>query len=72
MTYTKSSTGWQRTADGYQRGDVEIFDNGAGMGPASGSKRWAVVVAGSWIANVDTLAQAKNTPTSAEDTNPCT
>lgn len=50
---------WQRTEDGYVRGDAEVTDNGAGVGPAKGSGRWAVTIAGRWIENVDTLAEAK-------------
>jgi len=54
----KQST-WQRIEDGYQSGNAQVFDNGAGVGPAKGSRRWAVVINGKWVANVDTLAAAK-------------
>lgn len=54
-----AATSWQRVEDGYARGDARIFDNGSGVGPAKGSGRWAVEVAGRWVANVDTLAEAK-------------
>jgi hypothetical protein len=56
---------WHRVDDGtgYRladaRLDVEIFDNGAGVGPSRGSGRWALEVNGRWIANIDTLAEAK-------------
>jgi hypothetical protein len=51
---TGPHTGY-RTADG--RG--EVTDNGGGMGSSHGSGRWAVVIDGKWIANVDRLADAK-------------
>lgn len=51
---------WTRTEDGYAKGRVAIHDNGPGMGPARGSRRWAVEVDGKWLANVDTLAEAKS------------
>jgi hypothetical protein len=57
---------WQRTSDGYRRGPVEIHDNGAGLGPATGSGRWAVELDGEWIANVDTLDAAKDLATELE------
>lgn len=56
---------WKRIDDGadwgYERqdGGVKILDNGAGLGSAKGSGRWALVVRGKWIANIDTLAEAK-------------
>lgn len=50
---------WTRIEDGYKLGSVEIFDNGGGLGPSAGSGRWALVLNGKWIANVDTLAEAK-------------
>jgi hypothetical protein len=50
---------WARIEDGYLKGDARITDNGAGIGPARGSGRWAVEIAGRWIANVDTLDEAK-------------
>ena len=56
---TDMGVGWERIEDGYQRGSAQVFDNGAGVGPAKGSKRWAVIVSGRWVANVDTLAEAK-------------
>lgn len=55
----ESGERWQRTEDGYVRGAAAIHDNGAGVGPAAGGGRWAVEIAGKWIANVDTLASAK-------------
>lgn len=58
-------TTWQRIDDGrswgYRRADgaVCIYDNGAGLGRAAGNGRWAVELHGKWLANVDTLADAK-------------
>ncbi len=60
MTYT-----WKRIDDGrdwgYERNDgaVKIFDNGAGLGSAKGNGRWALELHGKWLANIDTLAEAK-------------
>jgi hypothetical protein len=51
--------GWTRTPYGYVKGNARIDDNGGGLGPAKGSGRWAVTWAGWWVANVDTLAEAK-------------
>jgi hypothetical protein len=50
---------WERTGDGWRFSAAEITDNGAGLGSARGSGRWAVVIAGTWIANIDYLADAK-------------
>ena len=50
---------WTRIEDGYESDNARIWDNGAGLGPAAGGGRWAVEIEGRWIANVDTLAQAK-------------
>lgn len=54
---------WQRFDEtfktGYRLGDVEVTDNGAGMGPARGAGRWALSVGGRWVANIDFLADAK-------------
>jgi hypothetical protein len=52
-------TTWTRIPGGYRNGGAEIFDNGAGLGPAAGSGRWAIMVDGRWICNEDTLAIAK-------------
>jgi hypothetical protein len=56
---------WHRFDDqrgvGYRTDGAEIYDNGGGLGPSRGSGRWAVEVGGKWIANVDTLAEAKAT-----------
>lgn len=51
---------WTRTEDGYRSGTIQITDNGKGLGPAKGSGRWAVTIEGKWVANVDTLAEAKD------------
>ena len=56
---TATETRWARIADGYARGEWVIWDNGAGLGPAEGSGRWAVCRDGRWIANMDYLADAK-------------
>lgn len=54
---------WSRRGDkdGYDHssGRASIYDNGAGVGPASGGKRWAVEIDGKWKENVDTLDEAK-------------
>lgn len=55
---------FQRIADGYQAQAadgriIQILDNGNGLGPSKGSGRWALMVGGTWIANLDTLAEAK-------------
>lgn len=50
---------WRRIEDGYERGNAQVTDNGGGFGPSKGSGRWAVTVNGKWIANEDTLAEAK-------------
>ena len=56
MTWSRFDTG----ADlGYERGEARIFDNGDGFGRARGSGRWALELGGLWIANLDTLAEAK-------------
>jgi hypothetical protein len=55
-----SGPGWERIEDGYRCGLVVIHDNGAGVGPSSGSGRWAVEYDGKWQANIDTLKEAKN------------
>jgi hypothetical protein len=58
-----NTTKWQRISDsagdGYANGEARIWDNGAGMGSSRDSGRWAVEIAGTWVANVDTLAEAK-------------
>ena len=57
---------WERLDDGHHwgyrssDGSFEITDNGAGFGPSAGSGRWALMDAGRWISNFDTLALAKN------------
>lgn len=56
VTWTRIDTG---SALGYERGRYQIFDNGAGLGPSQGSGRWALVIDGRWVANLDTLALAK-------------
>jgi hypothetical protein len=53
------STRWHRIEEGYESGNARIFDNGAGLGPTKGGGRWAVEVDGKWLANVDTLDEAK-------------
>ncbi len=62
-TAMTAAAGWARVRtgayDGYAKGDLLVVDNGAGVGSARGSGRWAVEVAGRWIANVDTLVEAK-------------
>lgn len=62
-------TTWQRTDGGYQSADgrLVIYDNGSGFGPSRGSGRWAVEVDGRWLANVDTLTEAKRL---AQDSDP--
>lgn len=50
---------WSRIEDGYASGNARVYDNGAGVGPSAGSGRWAVVIGGKWVANVDTLGAAK-------------
>jgi hypothetical protein len=50
---------WTRIEDGYKAGRAQIFDNGQGVGPSKDSGRWAVTVDGRWIANADTLRDAK-------------
>lgn len=52
---------WQRVEDGYRSADgrIEIWDNGAGVGPARGGGRWALMIDGKWIANIDMLTDAK-------------
>jgi hypothetical protein len=50
---------WTRIEDGYESGQARIYDNGSGVGPSKGSGRWAVEIANKWVANVDTLAEAK-------------
>jgi hypothetical protein len=54
---------WRRVSDGrgdgYARGNARVWDNGNGFGSSRGSGRWAVEVAGQWVANVDLLADAK-------------
>lgn len=44
---------------GWELDGVQLLDNGGGMGGSRGSGRWAVMVAGVWVANVDTLREAK-------------
>lgn len=56
---TAETRKWTRTLDGYVTDGAAIYDNGPGHGPAKGSGRWAVEIDGTWIANVDTLADAK-------------
>lgn len=60
---TTTTLKWQRISDnagdGYAFGEMRIWDNGSGMGGQRGSGRWAVEVAGEWIANIDYLAEAK-------------
>ena len=62
MTKTQTAK-WHRldspAYDGYELGSWQITDNGAGVGPSKGSGRWALVYCGKWIANYDTLAEAK-------------
>lgn len=41
-------------------GRAVISDNGGGFGPAAGSGRWAVTIDERWIANIDTLVEAKS------------
>lgn len=52
---------WKRIEDdggkGYELGAAQVWDNGAGFGRVQG--RWAVEVDGKWLANVDSLADAK-------------
>jgi hypothetical protein len=47
--------------EGYRSTDgrIEITDNGNGYGPARNSGRWAVMIDGQWISNLDYLAEAK-------------
>ena len=46
-------------AIGYESGNARIYDNGPGVGPTKGGGRWALEIDGKWVANIDTLAQAK-------------
>jgi hypothetical protein len=59
---------WTRIEDdggrGYQSGNTQVWDNGAGVGAAAGSGRWALLIDGRWVANLDTLAAAKAQATS--------
>lgn len=41
-------------------GRAVLGDNGNGFGSARNSGRWAVVVDGKWVANLDTLREAKS------------
>lgn len=50
---------YSRTADGYRLGRIDITDNGGGFGPAKDSGRWALLLDGRWLRNLDTLAEAK-------------
>lgn len=55
---------WRRADDRLGEGYVAsyalaVWDNGNGYGSSRGSGRWAVEVDGKWIANVDTLDEAK-------------
>lgn len=59
MLATQGGMNWTRHDDGYESGRAKIYDNGGGLGPSKGSGRWAVEVDGKWVANVDTLAAAK-------------
>lgn len=52
-------TKWTRIEDGYESGEARILDNGGGLGPNRGSGRWAIEIAGRWVANVDSLDEAK-------------
>lgn len=58
MKWTRLDTG---SSLGYVSGDgrVVLHDNGGGLGSSKGSGRWAVEVDGKWLANVDTLVEAK-------------
>ena len=56
---TTQKTNWERIADGYRLGNIDITDNGKGLGSSKDSGRWAVTIAGKWVANIDTLAEAK-------------
>jgi hypothetical protein len=56
-TWTRIS---DSAGDGYQRGNVKIWDNGKGFGSVRGSGRWAVEINGYWVANIDTLSEAKS------------
>ena len=54
--------GWARTRDGAYigcGGRAEISDNGGGMGPSRDAGRWALLIDGEWVSNVDTLPAAK-------------
>lgn len=63
MTETTFTGKWQRidtgSTLGYRSGDYWLNDNGAGVGSAKGSGRWAVMLGNTWLANIDTLAEAK-------------
>lgn len=53
---------WTKTTDGDYRhssGRALVSDNGAGLGKAKGSGRWAVTVNRIWVANIDTLRVAQ-------------
>jgi 2'-5' RNA ligase len=53
---------WKRILDGYELGRAQILDNGGGgggFGKAKGSRRWAVMIDGKWVANMDTVPEAK-------------
>lgn len=50
---------WTRTDAGYRCGCVEITDNGGGFGAAKDGGRWALLLSGRWVANIDLLADAK-------------
>lgn len=51
---------WTRTDDGFALGTrALVHDNGGGFGPSKGSGRWAVIVDGKWVANIDKLVDAK-------------
>jgi hypothetical protein len=54
LAFAKTSSG-DVSADGR----AEISDNGGGLGPQQGCGRWAVMIDGRWIANVDYLPAAK-------------
>jgi hypothetical protein len=54
-----STDGWKRIEDGYASSRCAIYDNGAGVGPTKGGGRWALEIDGQWVANIDTLREAK-------------
>jgi len=64
---SKATTKWTRmkgggyVAIGHGRlgHTMRVDDNGGGKGPAKGAGRWAVMVDCGWVANVDTLDDAK-------------